>query len=232
MRSRSTWVLVIYALLLGSLAWFGTLYTFQAKPPLAGHGGLLLLGAVLLVWGVFIYVCLIILGRSLHWLRLIFFILLAVGLVVFGIYALSENSALADHGLQTEGVAVGRVHHIIHQSVDFIPVGTRDEYTLDYTYEIGGRTYSFHDIQVTKETWDKAATNQALPIRYLPEDPAMHQIDIPDELGGKSFIPWISFGGAFFAFLAGINGWNRRPRATPVKTATAWKNRGLPRPRL
>ncbi len=36
-------------------------------------------------------------------------------------------------------------------SVDFVPTGTTHEYSLDYSFEVGGITYTGHDYDAGKE---------------------------------------------------------------------------------
>jgi hypothetical protein len=158
----------------------------------------------------------------------------AGGLLVVGLVKLIENRHLQDNGLQVEGTVIKRVHHTIDHFVDFVYVGKNDRYSLDYTYNVDGRIYTSHEIYVSKSTWDDAETNQKLPIRYWVVDPAVNQINLPDERQGRPIIPWMYIGGSALFFLLSFSRWRRGRNLSPAgvpKTATAGRAQGLRRAR-
>jgi hypothetical protein len=141
-------------------------------------------------------------------------ICLGVMLVGVGAVGYFHHQKLSDHGVRAEAEVTKRHEEITsHYAEGVIYTGKTTRYTVDYSYKVDGQEYPNRYWPVSEETWNRAATDVTLPIRYLPEDPTIHEIDLPAEQDNPEALPLIGLVicgvSVGFAWIV----WNRRPRA-------------------
>jgi hypothetical protein len=88
----------------------------------------------------------------------------SIGVALFGgwwiVHAFLQNQALSDHGAATSA----RIRWVFAKQVKF-----------DYT--VNGRSY-YGEVEAPLEESEKLTSGDALPIRYLPEDPSVYRASI------------------------------------------------------
>ena len=226
MRRRSTGVLLIYAVALLGVTGLGG---YIVRETLASHvvssrstGSLVLgCGLVTLAWLTVAYVAAILLRRIVaRWFspgrQVAFF--LGIILVGFGVVARVGAERFAKGSLQTQAVVVNKVHHITHQYVNFINTGDRDDYSIDFTYEVEGKTYSFKDVGVRKEVWESTPIQGTLPIRYIVKKPEIHEFVFPGQEQSSRVFSWGAIALGVVVMLLSVNwtGSAVRPQVTSV----------------
>lgn len=227
MRGFSTLALFVTAICSGLLAAYGPsqlLRTGITTPANVLHA------AVVVSWIVCGLCCLVILKRALRSIRVFLWLVLAIGLIAAGIYAANENQHLEYEGVAVVGITGKKVHELTkHYLYGVIYTRTTDRYLLDYTFNVGWKTYSRQGVSVNKSTWDAAETNQTLPVKYWSRDPGTSEIDLPDERNARSSLPWVAFVCAGILFLIAGRIWSRSGPVRKPMTAAEWRARGLRR---
>jgi hypothetical protein len=210
---------MLYAVILGASAGFALHYAVKVKTSAPVHLFTPLVVGDLLLWLGFLYVILTILTRTVHWWFPLTCLCLTITTMPLGVRLAKEQGALEAAGMRTEGQVSKRIHHLTNHYFNFIYTNTTDSYSLNYTFEADGKIYSSTDVDVTKGTWDNAATNQAIPILYLPQNPNNHEIDLPVEGGSYAMRGLAYCLVALLPLFVGLRIWMRRPR--PVATSFA-----------
>jgi hypothetical protein len=133
-----------------------------------------------------------------------------VGLGITGYY---HHQQLLAHGANTSGQVTHRTQEITsHYADGLIYTGKTNQYFLDYTYAVNGTEYPNKGFPVSEETWTRAATDIVLPIRYLPENPADHEIEWPSEQGNAASLPFICLVPLGLSLAFAWRVWNKRPK--------------------
>ena len=229
MGNASATRLLVCAVLAGALAAFGSYglpYTGVTVPESANTA---VYGATVALWIIFALLGLVILDRPFHAVRLLMGLFLAAIIAGLGYCGLRANKEFAEYGQETRAIASHRVHHVTNlYSYLVIHTHTEDSYTLDYTFNVGGKSYGERDVQVTKTTWDNASTNPELLVRYTSDNPAVSVIEQPGQEGNPGYVPWAMFGAAGVVLLFTVSA-SKRTAAQPssIRRNTPMRKRAL-----
>jgi hypothetical protein len=156
--------------------------------------------------------------------------LAALAGVALGFYSIHVDDLYAKHGVPAEAQVSNRVHHVVKHYVNFVYQDTTDEYSLDYSFTVGGRLYGSHNVYVSKKLWDDTESHSALHILYLDTSPSMSIIDHPGARSGQHGAAIFIFFMAGAAFIVAIYYWLRRPKAGVARSGYARRQAGTPRP--